>query len=46
MELPITKKELDIIIELVKNKNSQLYSKLWTYRFNFKNEDKKSNGFS
>jgi hypothetical protein len=46
MELPITEKELDIIIELVKNKNSQLYNKLWSYRFNLKNQDKKNYGFS
>ena len=45
MELPITEKELDFIIELLKNKNFQLYSKLWTYKFN-KNKDKKNYGFS
>jgi hypothetical protein len=46
MELPITKKELDFIIELVKHKNPELYNKLWTYRFNFKTGDKKDYGFS
>jgi hypothetical protein len=40
MELPITEKELDIIIEMVKYENPNLYNKLWTYRFNLKNEDK------
>lgn len=34
MELPITEKELNFIIELVKYKNTELYNKLWTYRFN------------
>jgi hypothetical protein len=46
MELPITEKELDIIIELTKNKNSQLYNKLWSYRFNYLNKDKKDYGIS
>jgi hypothetical protein len=39
MELPITEKELDIIIKMVEYKNPNLYNKLWTYRFN-KNKDK------
>jgi hypothetical protein len=46
MELPITEKELDIILELTKNKNTQLYNKLWSYRFNYLNKDKKDYGFS
>ena len=46
MELPITEKELDIIIELTKTKNSQLYNKLWSYRFNYLKKDKKDYGFS
>ncbi len=46
MELPITKKELDTIIEMVKHKNPDLYNKLWTYRVNCKTEDKKNYGFS
>jgi hypothetical protein len=46
MELPITERELDTIIELVKNKNSQLYNKLWSYRFNYLKKDKKDYGFS
>jgi hypothetical protein len=36
MELPITDKELFEIMELVKNKNNQLYNKLWTYRMSTK----------
>jgi hypothetical protein len=46
MNLPITKKELDFIIELIRYKNLELYNKLWTYRFNLKNEDKKDHGLS
>jgi hypothetical protein len=46
MELPITEKELSIIIELVKNKDSQLYNKLWSYRINYLKKDKKNYGFS
>jgi hypothetical protein len=45
MELPITEKELNFIIELVKHKNTELYNKLWTYRFN-KNKDKNNYGIS
>jgi hypothetical protein len=46
MDLPISEKELDIIIELAKTKNSQLYNKLWSYRFNYLKKDKKDYGFS
>jgi hypothetical protein len=42
MELPITEKELDIIIELTKTKNSQLYNKLWSYRFRIKYQQEKN----
>jgi hypothetical protein len=41
MELPITEKELEYIIELVKNKNNQLYGKLWSYKFNLKYKEHK-----
>jgi hypothetical protein len=40
MELPITKKDLDLIIELVKYKNSELYGRLWSYRYKLKNKDR------
>jgi hypothetical protein len=33
MELPITKKELEYIIEAIKHKNNLLYNKLWAYKF-------------
>lgn len=48
MDLPITKNELDIIIEMLKNKNPHLYNKLWSYRFNLKNtaENKSNYGLS
>ena len=34
MELPITEKELDIIIEKIKSYDYNLYAKLWSYRIN------------
>jgi hypothetical protein len=34
MELPITEKEFEIIVEVLKNKEPQLYNKLWSYKFN------------
>jgi hypothetical protein len=43
MELPITEKELDDIIDLLKNHNKgQLYAKLWSFKINkfIKNEEK------
>jgi hypothetical protein len=42
MDLPITEKELDIIIELTKTKNLQLYNKLWSYRFRIKYQQEKT----
>jgi hypothetical protein len=35
MKLPITEKELDFIMEIVKYKNKNLYDKLWSYKFNY-----------
>jgi hypothetical protein len=34
MELPINFKEFEYILEQIKNKNPQLYNKLWAYKFN------------
>lgn len=34
MKLPITEQELQYIIDVMKNKNPQLYSKLWSYKIN------------
>ena len=36
MNLPITEKELNIIIDSLKNKHPDLYNKLWSYRINLK----------
>jgi hypothetical protein len=42
MELPITEKEFEVIVEILKNREPQLYSKLWTYKINKnKTTDKK-----
>ena len=42
MELPITKEELDLIIELLKYENHKLYNKLWSYRINYLQLDKQN----
>jgi hypothetical protein len=34
MDLPITEKDLDIIMKLLQHTNRQLYDKLWIYKFN------------
>ena len=34
MELPINFQEFQYILEQIKNKNPQLYNKLWAYKFN------------
>jgi hypothetical protein len=44
IKLPIDEKELQYIIDVVKYKNPQLYSKLWSYKINKLGE--KQNGFS
>jgi hypothetical protein len=41
MELPITESELELIMEVLKNKEPQLYNKLWSYKFNLKNTKNK-----
>jgi len=38
MELPITYKELEIIISTIKNVDKNLYSKLWSYKFSLNNK--------
>jgi len=40
MELPITEAELLFIMEAIKNKDTQLYNKLWSYKFNDFNREK------
>jgi hypothetical protein len=32
MDLPITEKELEIILEAIRHKNPELYNKLWVYK--------------
>ena len=34
MYLPITEKELEIILEAIKYKNPELYNKLWAHKVN------------
>ena len=36
MELPITEKELKLIIESLNDKHPKLYNKLWAYYFKLK----------
>jgi hypothetical protein len=45
IQLPITKKELEIIIKSLKSSNPNLYAKLWAYKMNSLNKEKK-NGLS
>jgi hypothetical protein len=40
MNCPITEKELDIIIERLKDYNHQLYAKLWSYKINYLKKEK------
>jgi hypothetical protein len=41
MELPITKKELEIIINTLKGPQPSLYAKLWSYKMNYLNKKDK-----
>lgn len=41
MRLPITETELNIILEVLKHKNQELYNKLWSYKINKKLEENK-----
>jgi hypothetical protein len=41
MKLPINEKELEEIILSLKKTNPTLYSKLWTYKINYLNKEKK-----
>jgi hypothetical protein len=34
MELPITESELELIMQVLKNKEPHIYNKLWSYKFN------------
>jgi hypothetical protein len=47
MELPITEKELEIIINMLKGTQPSLYAKLWSYKMNYIIRNKeKNNGLS
>jgi hypothetical protein len=35
MDLPITQKELDKIIGILRGSHPHLYAKLWTYKINY-----------
>ena len=41
IRLPITEKELEIIIDTIKGPHPALYAKLWTHKINFLNKEKK-----
>jgi hypothetical protein len=45
MDLPLSKKELEIIIQTLKGPHPQLYAKLWSYKMNYLSKEKKD-GFS
>ena len=40
IELPITQKELEIIIASLKGSNPNLHAKLWSYKVNYLNSKK------
>jgi|DEB0MinimDraft_10_1074344.scaffolds.fasta_scaffold09154_4 hypothetical protein len=49
MNLPITIKDLNFILECIKYKNKNLYANLWSYKMNYLNKNKnigESNEFS
>jgi len=41
IKLPISEKELEIIISTLKGPHPTLYAKLWTHKMNFLNKEKK-----
>ena len=46
MELPINEKELNTIISALRfSGDPTLYKKLWSYKINYLNKEKKSDGF-
>jgi hypothetical protein len=45
MELPITEKELETIINIMRSTNPSLYAKLWSYKINYLKKEKED-GFS
>ncbi len=45
ISLPLTKPELETIINILKGSNPSLYAKLWAYKMNYLNKEK-TNGLS
>ena len=45
LKLPLTEKDLEKIIEITKGSHPELYAKLWSYKMNYMNKEKK-HGFS
>ena len=45
IKLPLSEKEFNEILELLKNSNSKIYAKLWSYKINYLNKEK-NDGFS
>lgn len=41
IQLPISEKELNIIITVLKGNHPALYAKLWTHKMNYLNKEKK-----
>ena len=41
MELPITEKELEVIIKTLKGPQPSLHNKLWAYKMNYINNQNK-----
>jgi hypothetical protein len=42
MDLPITEKDLDTIMKLLQHTDKKLYDKLWIYKFDKLQKDKKT----
>ncbi len=45
IKLPLSEKEFDEILELLKRSNRKIYAKLWSYKINYLNKEK-NNGLS
>jgi len=43
IELPISEKDLDIIINILKGSHPALYAKLWSYKVNYLNRERNNN---
>jgi hypothetical protein len=45
MDIPLTEKEFEMLIKILEGSYPSLYAKLWTYKMNYLNKEKK-NGLS